>query len=275
MNNRNKIICKLFNGYKIFAYHKEECITKHLMKYTCWEPEITSIMFKILNKDSVFFDVGTFIGYYPIVLHSNCKKIHCFDINHNNILRLNNSIDMNNIKNIIVNNYAVSDRSDEYFCLENRNTKNLGSLKTEMPTKNDLRNLIKSISIDDYIETNNIDNIDLIKIDVEGYELKCLYGLENSIKKQIISNFIIEITPLWGVPDSIKILQYLCKYKYRIFDIPIFDSKKFSVCKTLYNPKNFEDIDLSSLNEVHDINKFINMVLNRIGQTNILATISS
>ena len=59
----NQIICNLFNNFKIVGYDEEECITKHLIKYNCWEPEITSIMLKILNKDSVFFDIGSFIGY--------------------------------------------------------------------------------------------------------------------------------------------------------------------------------------------------------------------
>ena len=36
----------------------------------------------------------------------------------------------------------------------------------------------------------------------------------------LYQNFIIEITQLWDIQDSIKILKYLCKYKYRIFVIP-------------------------------------------------------
>ena len=43
----------------------------------------------------------------------------------------------------------------------------------------------------------------------------------------------------------------------------------------MYNPNNFKDLDLSSLNEIHNINEFVNKVLNRFGQTNILASISS
>lgn len=36
---------------------------------------------------------------------------------------------------------------------------------------------IETISLRDYIETQNIKHIDLLKIDIEGHELKCLKGL--------------------------------------------------------------------------------------------------
>ena len=41
---------------------------------------------------------------------------------------------------------------------------------------------IKIFKLKDYIEKNNIEKIDFMKIDTEGYEFEILLGLENKIK---------------------------------------------------------------------------------------------
>ena len=42
---------------------------------------------------------------------------------------------------------------------------------------------ITILTLDSFVEKNNIENIDLIKIDTEGYELNVLKGLSKLVKK--------------------------------------------------------------------------------------------
>ena len=43
--------------------------------------------------------------------------------------------------------------------------------------------LVKTICVDDFVEKNNIEKIDFIKLDIEGAELPCLKGAQKTIKK--------------------------------------------------------------------------------------------
>ena len=51
---------------------------------------------------------------------------------------------------------------------------------------------IKVITIDDYIDKKSIGEINLLKIDVEGYEEKVIKGAEKSFKKRVIELVLLE-----------------------------------------------------------------------------------
>ena len=52
---------------------------------------------------------------------------------------------------------------------------------------------VKVDTIDNYMNKNNIDRIDIIKIDTQGYEPKILDGAANSLKSNKINSIILEI----------------------------------------------------------------------------------
>ena len=56
-----------------------------------------------------------------------------------------------------------------------------GNLKKQFKTFE-----VKTDTLDNYCEENNIDNIDILKIDTEGSELEVLEGAKNILKKQIL-----------------------------------------------------------------------------------------
>jgi hypothetical protein len=122
-----------------------------------------------IKKDlNVVFDVGSRDD--SIFLDLNCD-VHYFEPNPNFILNLKNK--KNNNHNSFYNEFGLSNIKDEieyyvnYQSFLNRNkTINNGSDKIKLIVNR----------ADNYILNNNITNIDFIKIDTEGFELKVLKG---------------------------------------------------------------------------------------------------
>ncbi len=52
---------------------------------------------------------------------------------------------------------------------------------------------VQAVTLDDYIDQNQIQSVDYVKIDVEGHELAVIKGAERSIQKGIIKAFSFEI----------------------------------------------------------------------------------
>lgn len=72
--------------------------------------------------------------------------------------------------------------SGKYF-LSIIDENNLGMNKI-VPVANNIKgSYIDIITIDEYVKEKNIKNIDLIKIDVEGFEMNVLLGGKNSINR--------------------------------------------------------------------------------------------
>ena len=72
---------------------------------------------------------------------------------------------------------------------------------------------VKVKRLDDYIFENNLENISLIKIDVEGYEFPVLKGLSNYFHRERsnLPPIIVEITP-----SALPLLGYTLK-DFKIF----------------------------------------------------------
>ena len=159
------------------------------------------IKFLKLNKNhyiNLFLDIGAHKGESIKFFSDNLKlkKIISFEASKENFKFLKNKY--NNVKNVTLENIALSsDISEKKFnqCKESSSstfsTINLNSkyLFNKMKYLNYSKSenfyeeqSIKTDTLDNYLNKNNIYNIDLIKIDTEGHEFEILKGLKQNIK---------------------------------------------------------------------------------------------
>jgi len=168
-----------------FRYHYKEC-ERSVQKY------INHL------EGSDIIDIGSNVGFFSeaITKNINYKSIHLFEPckeYYDYSLSL-----LGNHKNIYFNNYGLSDCNNN-LNLYKSPTSNIGwntfLLKDPNQNINFVNSMIKEECIvkilDDYI----IDNVDFIKIDVEGYEHKVINGAMDLIIK---FNPYILIEVGWG-----------------------------------------------------------------------------
>ena len=88
---------------------------------------------------------------------------------------------------------------------------------------------IKVITLSSFIKKNEIPNIDLLKIDTEGYELKVIKGLGEEIKKIKFIHFEHHFDDMIIKNYNLSnIHNYLSKYKFKkIFKIKMKLRKSF------------------------------------------------
>lgn len=157
----------------------------------------------IFLKKPIIFDIGCHKGKITKILFDiyNHSKIHCFEPNK----LLHKIIKQNNLnKNLIVNSYAVGKKVEEKFLSLNeldltsslsKINKNSFYLKFKKMilgvSKNSLTKKVKVTTIDNFCKIKKIKRVDLMKIDVEGYEYMVLLGSKIMIKN--INYIIIEI----------------------------------------------------------------------------------
>jgi FkbM family methyltransferase len=155
---------------------------------TVWLAEDYKISeFNVENND-VIIDIGAHIGLFALFESQFCKngKIYCFEPIIENYDILIKNIELNNIKNIIPFNQAVSK--------ENENTKiYLNSDDSAHSVFSSGKNFVqvKSTTLKSIFDENNIDNCDLLKLDCEGAE----YEIIDSIPEEYllkINKLIIE-----------------------------------------------------------------------------------
>ena len=128
-------------------------------------------IFEVKN-DAVVFDIGAFKGdtaYFFSKKCSNKARIYAFEPDENNYKVLLKIKDKYKLNNVIASNILFSNSETEI---------NFLSMDLNRPAVK-----MKSTTIDKFVEENNIEKIDYIKMDVEGAEKNILEGSIKTIKK--------------------------------------------------------------------------------------------
>lgn len=152
-----------------------------------WEKVSVSLWIELCKNSQNIIDVGANTGIYSLIAKSvnNKANVYAFEpvkrvfkkLEENNIL---NNFDIQSYE-FALSNYdgeaVIFDQNTEhtYSVAVNKNLTEIGESVIE--TK------IKTIKLSSFIEQNNIQNVDLIKIDVETHEAEVLEGFGNYLEK--------------------------------------------------------------------------------------------
>ncbi len=156
-----------------------------IIKFSKNDPTIVNLK-KLVSKDSLFIDVGANIGIVSLIISRLVDKVYSFEPVISSYINLCRNIEINNIKNIVPLNIALSEKCSlleitnipygetnkvlKTHILENEICREYGFLNVFAST---LDNLNKY-----YLHLKNDKKI-IIKIDTESHELYVLNGAKS------------------------------------------------------------------------------------------------
>ena len=153
----------------------------------------------IKNLDSpIIFDVGANVGDYAlsVIKYNSSSKLHLFEPSNSHLKILELKLKSSN--DITINNYGLSTKNENLELFKDKEITGLATVLNRDLKYLDI-NFSKSEKIklmigDEYITKNRITNIDLLKIDTEGYELNVLKGFKKALSKKLIKNIQFEFS---------------------------------------------------------------------------------
>lgn len=148
---------------------------------------------QILFPGAVVVDAGANIGIYSQFL-SRCVGptglVHSFEPSPDNFKRLCAAADK--LSNVRLSQAAVGERSgesklyiSEKLNVDHRTYKTDGNLRRTVPTE--------MVALDDYFKPEQ--RVDLIKMDIQGYELHALRGAKRVLEENADITLLLELWP--------------------------------------------------------------------------------
>ncbi len=222
------------NGIKYFIKNKNDIIQKTLLNRIQWNNHILLLIAQFLKKYKLkhFLNIGCHIGTIALPISKYIDKVTAIEAYPPTYEHLNENLKLNNIKNIETLNYAIGDKDQKIYFLDEsnirikNNTGGMHVITNEDIKNNRLSSKIYSRKLNNYmkkLDDIDIDKFDLLLADVEGKEYEMLLGGE----KKILEYKPIIIVEIWGnkkrklenmSTSSEKIIDHIIKLKYKLFN---------------------------------------------------------
>lgn len=207
-----------------------------------------------IDSKLTIFDVGANIGNYSKMIKDIFKdkaKVFAFEPSKKTFQKLLQNT--NHLSNITCFNFGFGNEETRLNLYSNKDESGLASVyKRKLDHFNiemNLNELIELRTIDGFCRENKINHINLLKIDVEGHELKVLEGARNMLSSQKIDFIQFEFG---GCNiDSKTYFQdfyYLLKDNYHIYRVlkdGIFKIEKYKETYEIFKTTNFLAIRIS------------------------------
>jgi len=186
--------------------------------------ENRSELYNVARKGMVMFDVGSNIGETLLnfaLLVGDEGKVFGFEPIPLTFEKCSNNISLNNFSNITISQIALSNREETLF-FEDPNNNNSGGVFMNKK-KTTRSHTVQAITLDAFVKNQNLKKIELIKIDVEGFESNVLKGAE-MVCKELRPNLFVEVDD-----DNLKrqgsseheLLDLITSYGYRISKVNV------------------------------------------------------
>ncbi len=166
---------------------------KPAILFNRYEIETTRLFQKHIQKGSVVIDIGANLGYYTRLfskLVGPTGHVYSFEPDTENWKYLEHNV--RGISNVHAFNMAVTDKVgmiDFYHVIGATGT------HTTLQVSGSEKRTVPSVSLDDFIAKNNIDNVAAVKIDVEGAEPAVFQGMDVLLKQKPYPLIVFEYTP--------------------------------------------------------------------------------
>ncbi|MDR2781541.1 MAG: FkbM family methyltransferase [Holosporaceae bacterium] len=178
------------HGFNMRIYPGNE-VYRSIFVRGIYDPNLMVVIRSLLKEGSVFLDVGASMGYISLLASrvvGNSGSVFSLEPSSRDFERLKDNVALNDLGGVIFpRRLALSDKNGTAQLLvatEERSALNtLGSEISCKGVDNIGKESVETSTLDSFVESEKITRVDLIKLDIEGCEVKALRGAKKTIDK--------------------------------------------------------------------------------------------
>jgi FkbM family methyltransferase len=199
-----------------------------------WEPQTTKLLIALANDAAHVIVGGAYIGDHVLPLaraaaaHLPAGVIHAFEPMQHAFNRLLRNLDLNNITNVVPHRLGLWDHTDTNLSLDGYLA--LASSVPVEEVEGEPGEVVKSVTIDSYVKSRQLESVGLIMLDTEGGEEKALQGARELLSRpspespHVVFEIHRSFTDWSNGLENTSIVSLLRSLGYTVFAIRDFHS---------------------------------------------------
>jgi FkbM family methyltransferase len=152
-----------------------------ILAFGVWEPEVSSVITSRLAEGGAFVDIGANVGYDSLLTAKFADKVISIEANPSTFALLSKNITQNAANNIRAVNKAVSDEAGSLAIYDPAPGRDQGSVTTVETRGGAKIATVESAPLDEILTPEELRQVSLIKIDVEGGEIPIVWRILDRI----------------------------------------------------------------------------------------------
>ncbi len=161
-----------------------------------YEPATTAFFKEVIKPGMTVVDIGANAGYYTLLaarLAGDRGRVYAFEPEPENYAVLVKNVEVNGHHNVLCRQQAVASESGrvQFFLAGESGAHSLYTGKAS-PRR---RIMVEATSLDEFFRKDGWPHIDLIKMDIEGAELRALEGMVELVRRAKNLKLIMEFYP--------------------------------------------------------------------------------
>jgi FkbM family methyltransferase len=183
-----------------------------------WEPNITAFLRGVLTRGDVFVDVGAHIGYHTLLaagLVGEHGRVYAFEPSPERHADLAANLARNATSNVTAFELAGGGRESvgTLFLAPRTNTSasTMVARAARDASAGRERREVRVVPVQDCIAGEDLGRVRVVKVDVEGFEIEVLRGLDRILGGHSPLALVIEISPEWATESPGPFVDGLCR----------------------------------------------------------------
>ena len=209
---------------EVFGYRYQgktgDYVDDHILAYGAYEKDILFFMRDYLrarrNPEAVFLDVGASEGQHSLFMSRLVKEVHAFEPYPPAAARFNRQVALNGFTNIRLHEVGLGEKESTmpFFAPEDTNIGTGTFLSDHKQGEDRTVGRFRVVAGDVWLDRLRLTSLDVVKIDVEGFEGSVLLGMADALKR-FRPVLVMEIShPPRGTIDSVAHLRRLLPEHY-------------------------------------------------------------
>lgn len=185
-----------------------------------WEPNATAIVRRLLAPGDVFVDIGAHTGYYTLLaadIVGAAGHVYAFEPSPARYRELLANLSRSTATNVSAFDVGAGAADGTATLYEaprpntSASTLSAGALaRPAVATRDEFRPVaVKVVAAESVLPSNVLERVRVVKVDVEGYEIEAIQGMERLLAAEAPLVVLVEVSPAWSGEGSVWI-ERLC-----------------------------------------------------------------
>jgi FkbM family methyltransferase len=188
-----------------------------------FEPDMVRLFDSLIKPSDTVFDIGANIGCTSILFGNMAKMVYSFEPSPTTFHFLQKNTRAANLVNTEIVNSGLGKTAGSFELTFSKDNRSGGFVSNRISASEGHQvEKIDIIKGDDFVVSNEIERVDFIKIDVEGFERDVLDGLAGILARDKptvtleLNHWCLNVFQRTSVPDFLDYLRGVFPYLYAV-----------------------------------------------------------